>query len=58
MQLWLEKYFSDAWVFPDLINSALKFISATTSTDDPPETIPISIVHELKSTLEIISKVN
>lgn len=58
MKLWLEKYFSDAWVYPDLIESALKFVSGTTSSDEPPETIPISVVHELKSILESLIKVS
>jgi hypothetical protein len=52
MKLWIEKYFTDSWVFPDLLESAQKFISGTTSTDDPPETVPISVVHELKGILE------
>ena len=52
MIAWLNDYLPDYRQNLDIIDTSIQFLNEITSSDDPPETLPISETMELKETLE------
>lgn len=54
MVCWLKNQFTDFWMYPDVIDAASQFANEISSSDDPPETLPISEIMELKETMDYL----
>lgn len=52
----MKSQFTDFWKYPDVVDTTSQFVSEISSSDDPPETLPISEIMELKETLDNLCK--